>query len=187
MEENKPNTVNQNPNPTFMNKKNIYIALAGVLVLLVLGLIVRGGGDNADNQLDIEETNPDMFLDSTTSTPTSTSTTAPAAKNPTPVKTSPTPLSATQKYLDAIRIYKNTGYYFQFVECHGLPGSLTMKKGKKFMLDNRDNKTRKIAIQGGQSFKVGAYGFAVATAPSKAGTYYITCDGGGAAKIVVQQ
>lgn len=96
------------------------------------------------------------------------------------------PLSATQKYLDALKTYKTVGYYFQFVDCHGLPGTLTMKKGKKFMLDNRDAKGRRIAISGGQSFKIGAYNFAIATAPSKAGTHYITCDGGGAATIVVQ-
>lgn len=55
------------------------------------------------------------------------------------------------------------------------------------MLDNRDNATRKIAVQGGQTFQVKAYDFAIATAPSTLGTHYITCDGGGAASIVVQQ
>ena len=61
-----------------------------------------------------------------------------------------------------------------------------MKKGKKFMLDNRDDRTRKIAIVGGQSFQISAYNFAIATAPSALGLHYITCDGGGAASILVQ-
>lgn len=119
----------------------------------------------------------------------STSTAVTPSATPAPKKSSaPTaaPLTATQKYLDAIRIYKSVGYYFQFVNCHGAPGSLTLKKGKKFMLDNRDNITRKIAVQGGQTFQVGPYNFAIATAPATAGTHYITCDGGGAAAIVVQ-
>ncbi len=54
------------------------------------------------------------------------------------------------------------------------------------MLDNRDNVSRKIAVQGGQTFQVKAYDFAIATAPSTIGTHYITCDGGWAAVISVQ-
>ncbi len=93
---------------------------------------------------------------------------------------------AAQSYLEAVATYKSSGYYFQFVSCQALPGTLTLKAGKKFMLDNRDNTTRTIAVQGGQSFQIGPYGFAVATAPSTAGTHYITCDGGGSASISVQ-
>lgn len=55
------------------------------------------------------------------------------------------------------------------------------------MLDNRDVEARKIAVQGGQTFQVKAYDFAIATAPSTVGTHFITCDGGGAASIMVQQ
>lgn len=97
------------------------------------------------------------------------------------------PLSATKSYLDALKIYKTTGYYFQFVDCHGSPGSFTLKVGKKFMLDNRDAVAHRFKIQGGQSFSIGAYGFAIATAPSTVGDHYIDCDGGGAAKITVQK
>lgn len=183
MEEN--NTPSNTPNPITEDKqkKYIYIAIAGAVVLLVLFLIFRNKGNTDENQVDINVPGQDTIITPATSTPTPSST---VKTPPPPVKTNPTPLSATQKYLDAIRIYKNPGYYFQFVECHGLPGTLTMKKGKKFMLDNRDAKSRKIAISGGQSFKIGAYGFAIATAPAKAGTHYITCDGGGAATILVQ-
>lgn len=179
MEENKTsNSISEDK-----QKKYIYIAVAGAVILIILFLIFRNRGNTNEDQLDTGVPTEDTVTNSVTSTPSSTV----PAKNPTPVKTSPTPLSATQKYLDAIRIYKNTGYYFQFVDCHGLPGTLTMKKGKKFMLDNRDAKSRRIAISGGQSFKIPAYNFAIATAPTKAGTHYITCDGGGAATIVVQQ
>ncbi len=184
MEENK--TPNNSPNPIVDDnqKKYIYIAIAGAVVLLVLFLIFRNKENTVDNQVDINtSTTPEAVVSTATSTPSSTTT----IKKPVTVKTTPTPLSATQKYLDAIRIYKNPGYYFQFVDCHGSPGTLTMKKGKKFMLDNRDAKSRKIAISGGQSFKISAYNFAIATAPTKAGTHYITCDGGGAATILVQQ
>ena len=186
MEENKPNTPSENPGSGMNNKKYLYIAVAAVAVLLVGYLATR---NNSAPEGDVIEVPAEEILDSASSTVPDSAATSTAEK-PVPagsVKKPSVPLSATQKYLDALKIYKNTGYYFQFVECHGLPGTLTMKKGKKFMLDNRDAKTRKIAINGGQSFKISSYNFAIATAPSKPGTYYITCDGGGAAKIVVQQ
>lgn len=165
-------------------RKYIHGALGVVLLVLLLVVVIsRGDSENKDSEADLA----DPVLEEVVSgTDTATSTATTTKKTTVPVKTPPAPLSATQRYLDAIRIYKNVGYYFQFVDCHGLPGSLTLKKGKKFMLDNRDNKSRKIAIVGGQSFTIGAYNFAIATAPSKAGTHYITCDGGGAASILVQ-
>ncbi len=187
MEENKAPNNSQSPITEEISKKYIYIGIAGIVVLLALFLIFRNRGieDMPEGVYAPERPAEQITLPSASFTaPTSSATVKPPVS---PVIKTPTPLSATQKYLDAIRIYKNPGYYFQFVECHGAPGTLTMKKGKKFMLDNRDNKTRRIAIQGGQSFKIGAYNFAIATAPSKIGTYYITCDGGGAATILVQQ
>ncbi len=163
------------PASVVKNKKIIYIA-AGVVLLSLASYFIFS---NKGNQLTTI-----TISDKITATSTSaTSTTATPKKSTTPVTS---PMSATQRYLDAIRVYKSVGYYFQFVSCHGSPGSLTLKKGKKFMLDNRDNVTRKIAVQGGQTFQIKAYDFAIATAPSTLGTHYITCDGGGAASIMVQ-
>ncbi|MBI2037659.1 MAG: hypothetical protein HYT15_01850 [Candidatus Magasanikbacteria bacterium] len=167
-------------------KKYIYGGLAVLLFIIVLAFALKdkNGSEDQVNPDDLPAQEDLTLTESTTST---TSTTSATKKPATPVKTPLAPLSATQRYLDAIKIYKTSGYYFQFVDCHGLPGSLTLKKGKKFMLDNRDAKSRKIAIQGGQSFTIGAYNFAIATAPTKPGVHYITCDGGGAASILVQQ
>jgi hypothetical protein len=89
-------------------------------------------------------------------------------------------------YQTALTTYRTSGYLFQFTDCRGTPGSLMMKVGTKFMMDNRDGKARKIAINGIKTYSVGAYDFVIAVAPSKAGLYYITCDGGGAAQINVQ-
>lgn len=127
--------------------------------------------------------------DEPVSAPTSTEKVATSSRTAAPKTVAPktaVPVVATQKYLDALKIYKTSGYYFQFLDCHGAPGSLVLKKGKKFMLDNRDNQTRKIAIVGGQSFTISAYNFAIATAPATLGLHYITCGGGGAATISVQ-
>ena len=158
-----------------VNKKFIYIG-AGVVLLLAASYFVW--------LKNIQPNSADTTTDkAATTTATSSIVTTPKKSPP----SANSPLSATQRYLDAIRVYKSVGYYFQFVDCHGLPGSLTLKKGKKFMLDNRDGEAHKIAVQGGQTFQIKAYDFAIATAPSKIGLHYITCDGGGAASILVQQ
>ena len=153
-------------------KKLLYIA-GGVILLGIIAYSVYVNLKKSDSQPVPEDV-------ASTTLPKS----APAAsKKPSPAVSLP----ATKAYLDAIKVYKNVGYYFQFVDCHGAPGTLTLKKGTKFMLDNRDESAHKIAITGGQSFNIKAYGFAIATAPSTLGTHYITCDGGGAASILVQQ
>ncbi len=153
-------------------KEAIYIITAVIILVVVLYLTFR-------NQLNSSGNQPNQSV-TTTDTPVSIKEEKASVK-------SNTSKSASQRYLDAIKIYKNSGYYFQFVDCHGLPGSLTLKAGVKFMLDNRDNDTHKISIQGGQSVWIGAYNFAIVTAPSAIGTHFITCDGGGAAKIIVQK
>ncbi len=166
-----------------MPKKYVYAAAAVVFIVLVAVVLQKSDSDDANNA---SNTGEQSGLVNTSTVDMATSTPATSTIKKPVIKSAPAPLSATQRYLDAIKIYKTAGYYFQFVDCHGLPGSLTLKKGKKFMLDNRDNKTRKISIVGGQSFNITAYNFAIATAPSTPGTHYITCDGGGAASILVQ-
>jgi hypothetical protein len=81
--------------------------------------------------------------------------------------------------------YVESGYRIQYVDCHGTPGSLTVKRGKYFLLDNRDEKAATIAIAG-QTYQIGPYGAAVA-AVWKTGTHNITCNGGGAGTLVVEE
>lgn len=93
--------------------------------------------------------------------------------------------AAGKNYPKVALPYIENGYRFQFSNCHGTPGSLVVKAGKYFLLDNRDAKSHTIAVAG-QSYSVGAYGAAVA-AVWKVGTHQITCDGGGAASLTVQK
>jgi hypothetical protein len=90
-------------------------------------------------------------------------------------------------YTEALTTYGTlgTGYHYQFVNCQGTPAKLTLKKGTKFLLDNRDDASHKFTV-GSQNYSLGKYGFAVVTA-RELGTYNILCDGGGAASIFVQQ
>lgn len=86
-------------------------------------------------------------------------------------------------YSKAIATYKTRGAYFQLVACRGTPGSISLKHGTKFMLDNRDPKAHVLRL-GVNRYQVAPYGFVIVAAPS-AGRYYITCDGGGSAFVNV--
>lgn len=86
-------------------------------------------------------------------------------------------------YDQAIALY-GKDYRFQISNCSSTPGKLNIKAGVKFMIDNRDKAAHTFKI-GTLTYKVSGYGFAVATAPAKVGSYFLTCDGGGSAEITV--
>lgn len=103
-----------------------------------------------------------------------------------PAPTTPAkPGSASSNYEKALNEYRAKGAYFQFVNCAGNPGSLTLKRGTVFMLDNRDNKAHTIKV-GKVAYSVAAYGYKLVN-PQTLGVNQITCDGGGAATVNVQR
>jgi len=181
-----------------MKNRNIIIMII-ILVALVLVYAIWRKNSSSPSPAPNVITNSAVNTQPSNSTINPISSSTPASSSPAEVvpkakTTSPvsyknpstsTSISATQRYIDAIKIYKTSGYYFQFLNCHGTPGSLSLTKGKKFMMDNRDSVSRKLVFSG-QTYNIAGYGFAVATAPSKTGKYYITCNGGGAASILVQ-
>lgn len=137
----------------------------------------------------VEEKQPETVIqptESTTSTTTSTTTTS----SPVVVEQKPTVTPTTKPkiagsataYQKAVETYQ---YRFQFVNCHGNPGTLTVKQGAKVMLDNRDAATHTYGF-GGAKYTVKGYSFVIVAAP-KAGTHYLTCDGGGAAQMITQK
>lgn len=91
---------------------------------------------------------------------------------------------ATKSYTDALAVYAKNGTRLQFDKCSGIPGSVTVKRYTKFMIDSRDGKTHRFGI-GTQTFTLGAYDYAIISL-AKTGSYNITCDGGGAASVSVQ-
>jgi hypothetical protein len=172
----------------FMTKDRIIAIGAIVVAILIFVLFAfsfRQSGsedqfsdlDTADDVIDQATTSVDGML-TATSTPTTTEKTT-AAK--TTVKASPGAVS--QSYADALKTYSASGYRFQIVDCQMTPGSLVIKKGSTFMVDNRDNAAHKIAV-GNTNYSVGAYGFVIATA-KVLGVNYIRCDNRGSAKITV--
>lgn len=151
-----------------MQKYVPYVLLGVLIGVVVYGLAARkmvpGSGEQAAEPA--AETSPmaDVIIGGETE-----ASTAPVSGN----------------YPKAALPYIESGYRFQFSNCRGTPGSLVVKAGKYFLLDNRDAKSHTIAVAG-QSYSIGAYGAAVA-AVWKPGTYNITCDGGGAASLTVQK
>ena len=92
---------------------------------------------------------------------------------------------AGRLYTEAVRIYKLNGTYFQLINCQGAPGTMSLKQGVKFMIDNRDNTAREVGFNN-QLYKLDAYGFVILAAPRLPLKYYITCDGGGTALLNVE-
>lgn len=163
------------------NKKDLAIVIIiGGLFVLLLGYVFLYKNNSS--------TTPSDFSTSTTTTTTtvqkdSTTSTKDKKTNTTKPKTI-SPGAATPEYVAALNTYRNSGYYFQLSNCGANPGSLTMKRGTKFMIDNRDAKAHRIAI-GSKTITVQGYGYAIVTA-DKIGTNQITCDGGGAGLLNVQ-
>ncbi|OGE87548.1 MAG: hypothetical protein A3J07_04900 [Candidatus Doudnabacteria bacterium RIFCSPLOWO2_02_FULL_49_13] len=105
-----------------------------------------------------------------------------------PTSTPALGLHAGLTYTQAVAKYASTR--IQFDDCHGTVnrtslGSLVVKKGSPFMLDNRDPDAHVFAF-GTQSYRIGGQDFAIVSA-TKVGQFNLTCDGGGSAKLTVEQ
>lgn len=177
-----------------MTKKYFFFVSAA------LPLILLGAGCNlwpADDQARIAGTRPQTNSATSPTTDTDIATTPTAATTNENaeivevyaglivIKTNTgTSTVATKSYTDSLAIYGKSNARFQISNCSGRPGSFTIKKGTKFMVDNRDSVAHTFGI-GTQTFKLGAYDYAIITV-SKPGTHTITCDGGGAAQVVIQ-
>lgn len=153
------------------------IVLPAACVILVIAILVwPHGPSNAPEATNSQE--------ATASAPDTSGTDTNAAAN-TPPSTTGAPKAAApaaMTYDEAVQTYGSMR--FQFLNCRGTPGSMTLKKGTSYLLDNRDDKAHTIAV-GTKSYKLGAYGFTVIKA-TDTGTLNITCDGGGAANLIVQ-
>lgn len=167
-------------------KTSFLISFAAVILLVGAGCGNRDTAGSPASQAD-GTANPATTVE--TATTTAPATTTPTAKTTatktiTAVKKPTTSAgSAPKSYTDALAIYRTSGYYFQFVKCSGNPGSLIVKKGKKYMLDNRDAVSHRFVV-GGRAYTIGGYGYLILTA-DRVGTHNVTCDGGGSATVKV--
>ena len=161
-----------------MNNKTLAGIVAGVIVVVAVGAyaLSRKHQQPGSSQAPSNQQLTAAQIASTTPVSATPTTTPPANKSVS---------SNTKAYDNAIEIYGTSGYRFQFSQCHGTPGKLAIKKGSKFMLDNRDSQAHTIVVKS-QTFHVPALGFAIVTARDL-GTYNIICDGGGAAQLTVEE
>lgn len=157
-------------------KKNTLIQFVVVFFILMVGTGCTKTDTNNSNEdtLSFTERNNQMYISAVIMPGVKIVTTEVAKKINTKTV-------ETEDYGEAVATYD---YRFQFANCSGNPGSLTMKLGTKFMIDNRDNSSHKIAI-GTNVYKLGAYDFAIVNI-QKVGDFVITCDGGGAAHVLIQ-
>jgi hypothetical protein len=165
-----------------MNKNPYLIGglvVMGVVVIASVGYSWSRSGDDSAQEEKIEE---DTEL---VATITEETLLVPKQRANVPTrKTAPT-VTDDEKYQQAFNTYKNAGAYFQFKNCKGNPGSIVLKQNLYFMLDNRDKVARTIGV-GDTSYIVPAEGYRVVQAKT-IGLNYITCNGGGAARITIQE
>lgn len=171
-----------------MRASNFYISLAAAaLALIGAGCLKQAAPpppppspNAADTISPVVTTTPETKT--TEAPPPATKTTAPATKTtaPAPIKTTApkttTSEPAPDQYVKALNTYRNAGAYLQFINCRLAKPTLSIKKGLKFMLDNPDPKAHTVALGKAASYRMGAYGYVIATAPAP-GRYAITCDG----------
>ncbi|PIR76039.1 MAG: hypothetical protein COU32_04190 [Candidatus Magasanikbacteria bacterium CG10_big_fil_rev_8_21_14_0_10_42_10] len=168
-------------------KKNILILLTIGFSLVTLGIGCKKADINnsTEDTLSFRERNEQMYVSVAIMPGVKVVTTTVATKIATNNATkTPTTTVETEDYGAAFAIYGKSGYRLQFSACSGNPGYMTMKRGVKFMIDNRDNERHDIAI-GTNTYTLEAYDFAIVSI-QKAGDFAITCDGGGAAHVLIQ-
>ncbi len=170
-----------------MNKYISFLgSIVGVLALMGAGCARQSPMSNTQNNPTDNITVTTSAVEATPTTTTKSVTTTPQ-QSATVKKTTVKPnVTAAMKYTEVMQMYQKSGYRFQFLNCQATPGNMTLKARVKFMLDNRDAETHKIKV-GGTSYTVGSYNYVIATAPSTVGTHYVTCDGGGSARINVEK
>ncbi len=169
-------------------KNNKYTNLgigAVILVILVIYAFSRQTEKNGDDLAEkntLPETATSTSNIDTNTTSTKSIPVVETKKTIVPPKTQPKITGSASTYQKAIETYQ---YRFQFLNCQGNPGKLTMKEFSKVMLDNRDANTHVFGF-GGAKYTVKGYSFVIVTAP-KVGTHFVTCDGGGAAQMITQK
>ena len=160
-------------------KKNTLILLVVVFSILMVSTGCTKADTNNEDTLSFTERNNQMYISAVIMPGVKIVTTEVTTKVATKINTTTV---ETEDYGEAITTYD---YRFQFANCSGNPGSLTMKLGTKFMIDNRDNASHQISI-GTNIYKLEAYDFAIVNI-QKVGDFIITCDGGGAAHALIQK
>lgn len=151
-------------------KKNTKIILIVVAVLLVVlfGLLIFRKKANINNTQTISDQNQVVNDVATTTSSTVATTTLPVTKKITVPKKAETYTELVNKYV---------GYRFQFYNncTQVVPYTFIIKKGEKFMIDNREDK-KHVFTFANQKYTVNPYGYVIITT-TVAGKLNVLCDG----------
>ena len=165
--------------------KNYLFVAAGIILILIIvwvsNMTRNGNGTSTTGENNIGQNSYTQDGQGTDETPVETPAETPSG-TPTPPASAPPRLT----YSEALKLYgpSGSGFRYQFAaNCLADPEKLSMKRGTKFMIDNRDTVAHTIKI-GSQSFRLSRFGFAMVTARD-VGSYSIQCDGINRTQIVV--
>ncbi len=149
-------------------KKPYYYLAGAIVVIVVVGAIIYHESDkNAPVAINSGSVQTSVSQSSATSTASSTAVAVP-----------PAAASGNSAYTEALAEYP---YRIQFDQCEatvsfpGAIGSLAIRKGDKFMLDNRDPAPHTFKFEN-QTLTIGGYGYAIVTA-DLLGQGPVYCDG----------
>jgi hypothetical protein len=172
------------------NEQKQIAKIFGIIILLVAGYFIWNGYFISNTPIESELKN----VNTTNSNPTKnispetekivSSTNANDEAKSTVITNSAQKKGNTLNYTEALNFYRNKGAYLQLVHCSSNPGAISLKKGVKFMVDNRDKVSHRIGLEG-RTFVVKPYGFLLLSA-FKAATVTLTCDGGGSAQVNIE-
>jgi len=166
-----------------MNKKMV---IGGIVVIVIIAIFIgvwaahKHSSSDQTAQTNNEASNGNTSGSTTPATDQTATTSTSSAQSQ--LKTR---LSGNQAYDAAVATYQASGYRIQFNLCQATPHQLVIKKGAKFMLDNRDDESRTIIVKS-QTFHLGPYGYTIATAIDL-GIYTVSCDGRGVMQLTVEK
>lgn len=164
------------------HQKILFFILGGLFVLLlILGLIFWFKKlDNSQPSIVNDEISATTTVDLIATTTTST-VNLPTKKTAPPKTTTEKPLT----YEEAVKKYPDTRFQFSNSCSRVFPSSFVIKKGLKFMIDNREDKFHIFSFLD-QKYSVKPYGFVIVTAQT-VGIQPVLCDGAQRATVNIQK
>ncbi|HPV70828.1 MAG TPA: hypothetical protein PKY08_02960 [Candidatus Magasanikbacteria bacterium] len=163
-------------------RKILFLALGGVIVLLlILGLIFWLERPSHKQPPSVGGEVSTTTIESTVATSTTSTVKLPAKKSTTSKTTTEKPLT----YEEAVKMYENNRFQFSNSCSRVTPTSFVLKKGSRFMIDNREDKFHIFSFLD-QKYSVKPYSFVIVTAQT-VGVQPVLCDGAQRATVNIQK
>lgn len=169
----------------FKDKNKIIVIVLVIVAIIVFGMFIFSTNQKTKQEA-AQDTNSEQSVyefiqESSVTSTTSTEETKPVVINKNVDRASG---AVSLDYSEALNKYSKSGYRIQIIDCRATPGTMTVKKGNTFMIDNRDAVSRKITV-GTTVYNIKGYGFVIARA-KVLGLNYIKCNNNRTATLNVE-